>query len=333
MRQGQNDVLIRLEIKPVSDGWEIQLLDRDGVAVLDPRTDQAAVRKLLRAGPGGFGFPLPPAEEAGDLAAGVLHRSLCLAENDAERTALAASLNEIYCRLVDRAPSSDARDMERFGGYLFATLLGDVWWKLVRNKAGRNALELALLCTADDRGFLRLPWEMMHIGDGFLAQEKAPPVSITPHGDRRCRRGGSPDVAAALLFVVGGDLGDDLLPGAEFVGVVRSLDDQEIPVLTHLLLQASVTKLRIAMAAFQPTVVHFICHGGVTRAGAGYLDLYDEETSKPKPLLGPGLRELLCPDPNKRPEVVVLNACYTAERPSNSLATLGRWRLRLPSSW
>ena len=69
------------------------------------------------------------------------------------------------------------------------------------------------------------------------------------------------------------------------------------------MLQASTKKLKRAVEAFQPTVVHFICHGGLDAAGNGFLELFNDETSLSEPVKGSSLVELLCrtpPNPVRR---------------------------------
>ena len=156
------------------------------------------------------------------------------ARDDDETAKVGQILSEILGYLVNRQPRSRERDVERFGRYLFATLLGNDLWKLLKDLAGQEPIELALQCAETDRAFYRLPWEMMHDEELFLAQQKQPPVSIT----RRVKTSESNAADAAppdpvigersvygqatvnltlpprVLFVVGTDLGTDVVrPG------------------------------------------------------------------------------------------------------------------------
>jgi CHAT domain-containing protein len=107
---------------------------------------------------------------------------------------------------------------------------------------------------------------------------------------------------------------DVIRPGAEYLGLVRGLRTNELSLKLHLLLEANVDTLSAAIEEFRPTVVHFICHGDVSSAGAGFLELTDpQDPSKSASVYGPSLIGALRTKKNlPLPQIVVLNACYTA---------------------
>jgi hypothetical protein len=307
-------VLFLIDVKAGGGGWEVRLQDDNGPV---PGADgQPVVRRLRGVEKDGQLFPLPPQEEAQALDVQAFHYSLCQAATCPDE------LSAIYERLVNRLPRSTTRDVERFGCYLFATLLGNKLWDVLKERAGTEVLELALKWEKEERAFHRLPWEMMHGPDGFLIEQQKPLVLVT----RRVAVPGQAEQKITLtspprvLFVVGSDLDSDVIrPGAEFMGLVRGLEAGGLNLLTHLLLQATVKKLKKAIAEFRPTVVHFICHGGLTADGKGFIEFMDDDSTRPARVEGAALAQLLRPDPDRPlPEIVVLNACS-----SGSILNLG----------
>jgi CHAT domain len=309
-------VQFSIDIREAQDGWEVTVTDkRTGQPVLRPGTLEPLVRKLRSVGEEPNVFPQPPGEEA-DLIpddADHAHRELCT-------TANAQLLRAAFRDIVARKPDG----VTKFGGYLFATLLGEELWKLLletaRGKAGGGApaepVELALSWQRGDVYINRLPWEMMRASDRFLAQE--PGIAIT----RRvasATQGVDQIDSPRVLFVVGSDLGtDEIRPGAEYLGLLRSLrNDHGLRLKTHILLRASRSRLKAAMSSFSPTVVHFICHGQANDSGEIFLKLMNNDGTGPDLIGADRLFDLLRPLPGAPlPQIVVLNACYTAsEKP------------------
>jgi hypothetical protein len=323
-------VLFQIVVHSAGAGWQVGVFEERGNKVLPPR-------QLDRVGAGGSAFPLPPRGEVNALDPKALHYPLCAGQE--------AVLRDVFGRIVERSPRAQEKDVEAFGRYLFATLLGENGWQRLTQLADKEPLELALLWTDQEHAFSRLPWEMMHGPQRFLAEMSG--VAIT-------RRVLAPDAPPdrpppprppvrltcppRVLFVVGTDLtSDDLRPGAEYLGLLQGLEqaDAGLRLKTALLLQATPQQLTEAVASFRPTVVHFICHGGCNFNGQCYLQLTrDKQPKKNRPkadeeadesllfshlptleledVFGPNLIQLLQPNGLPLPQVVVLNACYTA---------------------
>src|SRR5262249_37483984 len=95
--------------------------------------------------------------------------------------------------------------------------------------------------------------------------------------------------------------------------LLRNLRNAELDLSleTYLLLWASTAKLAATIAWFRPSVVHFIAHGGYAE-GKGFLRLvHDERPTEMVNVYAPTLLENLRAG-GARPEIVVLNACYSA---------------------
>jgi hypothetical protein len=295
-------VQFKIELRAVAEGWEVRVRDSAGVVLSDPRTGAPPSRRLRRTA--AHAFPLPPDDEAQAIAADQPHRELCI-DADGQR------LQEAYTLIVARQPGPDA--VGTFGRYLFTTLLGDALWEQIKDRSRAEPLELTLAWGEVERALNRLPWEMMRTGEGFLAA--LPGVAITR------RVAGTAAIEAdsltsppRVLFVVGAkEIDDAIRPGAEYLGLLRNLRDAKLALSlkTHLLLQATTTRLEAAIKSFEPTVVHFICHGGYAD-GHGYLELVPErESDDPAVLHAENLIENLRAA-GRLPQIVVLNACHTA---------------------
>jgi hypothetical protein len=289
----------KLEVNKSATGWEVQVRDaRDDTALL------AQPRVLRRVGEGLQAFPLPPQAEAEVLMPTEIDYDLC---NSTEPTLLKTAYNQI----VSRDVGTNDR-VARFGRYLFHTLLGDTVWQQMDAKAGSEPLELALTWQPDDYAINRLPWEMMYGPKQFLAQ--APQITITRRVANTAQTL-SEIKPPRVLIVVGSSLNDTVIrPGAEYLGLMRSLACKSGAKLkTNLLLEASPRRLKAAVESFDPTVVHFICHGEFNAAGQCYLKLRDDEKSDATTqLFAAGLIENLRKD-DDLPQIVVLSACYSAK--------------------
>ena len=224
-----------------------------------------------------------------------------------------ASLTQAYQFIVAREPGD--RGVERFGNYLFACLLGDEIWSALLSRAGRNEpMELAIGWRDHDRAINRLPWEMLRGPKSFLAGEAK--VAITRRVVGTDRQIGELRGLPRVLFVIGSELSYDVISaGAEFVGLLRSLQlaGLNVRLRSHLLLNATPKKLDAALKWFRPNIVHFICHGEWDSDCRFYLRLMDDE--KPNEIfqmrawnLEQTLKAL-----ESVPEMVVLNACFSAK--------------------
>lgn len=301
---------IRIALEAGAAGWTLRLLDPatradfatpGGGAPLLP-----APRQLGRCKQGAMRFPLPPADEADALGAAVAARELCLQADGGN--GLLDALGSL------RSQQSGERGVARFGNYLWRTLFGPPLWQAIRAAAGAAELELALEIADDDQPLHALPWEAMHDGVQFLAQ--LPRLALTR------RVAGATQTLAAfgtpprVLFVLGTEPGEDVIrPGAEYLGLLRTLRDEGLGMglRSHLLCNASTETLEAAVRRFVPDVVHFICHGEVVE-GEGKLELADHRN--PAARVWVGATELLAllsaGSTLPLPPVVVLNACSSA---------------------
>jgi hypothetical protein len=287
----------------VDDDWTVRVSPDGG----EPWPE----RKLRRLPTARGTFPAPPLEElsAGHLAACELCRT-----DDGGVDALAGA----YRKVTTRTVAGD--DVERFGHYLFQTLLGEAAWERVTTAAAAASaalVELALTWPAGERDLHRLNWEMMRGPDGFLAAGGArrsvaitrmvPVPADTPAPERL-------DLPPRVLFVVGTWLTDPRIrPGAEYLGLLRQLRVQRRGIHARLLQQARPRRVGEVVAEFEPDVVHFICHGGVDNTGRGFLELTPDDSDQagdPR-RYGEQLADLLSTGA-RRPRIVVLSACYSA---------------------
>ncbi|MCZ7543143.1 MAG: CHAT domain-containing protein [Anaerolineae bacterium] len=287
-----------VQLTATDDGWTAQVTDPNGAPLL------AAPRTLARVGEAPRAFPLPPPQEAAAIPEDALHHNLCTATevND---------LIDAYSDIVGGVAGGE--NLERFGRYLFTTLLGDALWAQIDAQAGDQPIELLLSWPATDQALNRLPWEMMHHASRFLAEE--PEVAIVRVIEGVAHDVGKIDAPPRVLFVVGTDTKKDTIrPGAEYLGLLRDLHFNNLSLKTHLLLQANTKMLEAAIKAFEPSVVHFICHGWFDADGRSYLELVDVNNAEATVnVYANSLLAALRTDENlPLPQIVVLNACYTA---------------------
>lgn len=288
----------------VDKDWVVNITNLQTQALVVDSNGKAFERTLGKVGENLNLFPQPPDHEAQKIpnTADNPHFELCTTKD-------AAVIAAAYQKLLRR----EADEVVKFGRYLFATLLGDELWQTLNDVAKTEPIELALNWKKDDFHINRLPWEMMHSKDGFLAAE--PEVAITR------RVAGTKQTLARIaaprvLFVVGSDLAKDdrIKPGAEYLGLLRSLKPTaKLRLKTHLLLQASPQRLKAAIKWFKPTVVHFICHGFPNPDQETFLQLMADNGGGTEAVNADNLLKLLKPDPTMElPQIVILNACYTA---------------------
>jgi hypothetical protein len=283
-------------------GWAVQIRE-GGTALLK------APRIMRLAGSGPLAFPLPPEPEVARLQQE--------APTDAALFALCSSadctsLTKAYGSILARLPGTGG--VERFGRYLFACLLGDKIWSELLNRAGPDEpMELAIGWRDRDRAINRLPWEILRGPKRFLAAEAK--IAITRRVAGIDRQIGELKGLPRVLFVVGSELSYDVIsPGAEFVGLLRSLQVAGLNtrLRSQLLLNATANKLDAALKWFQPNVVHFICHGGWDADGHSFLRLmHDEKPNEAFEMRAWNLRQSFN-GATSLPEMVVLNACFSA---------------------
>jgi hypothetical protein len=297
-------------------GWDVRFFGpTPATPICDPATGEPLVRKLSRTAH--FGFPLPPRADADNIPDAAPHAELC-------RDTDGQLIYSAYRSIVARQPGP--RGIDRFGAYLFQTLLGGRIWNLIDAAAGESSLELGLTWPSSERVFNRLPWEMMRAdNEKFLAEE--PEVAITRRvaGTSHLQLG---EITSPprVLFVVGSRFDLVIRPGAEYLGLLRALRDAHELVLglrTHLLVEATRARLEHALSWFRPTVVHFICHGSF-EDGSGVLYLTSDETPGNEDAVTPGELAALLATDQPPPQIVVLNACHTGEAEDPGLIDAGR---------
>jgi hypothetical protein len=233
-------------------------------------------------------------------------------------------IQEVYDRIVTRG-AAQAGDPERFGLYLFHTLIGRDWWDLMKQAVHDQLkrIELALSWPENDADLNRLNWEMMHYDIGHsLASEQ---VGITRMVPVETGEPGILSQPPRMLFVVGTSLSDpEVRPGAEYFGLLRQLRDADMErrVNTRVLLDATTKKLQKQMHSFRPEIVFMLCHG--SEEGALEMQLEEGEDKARRWRTAREVCELLripgrptsdapgapTTEPDTYPTIVVLSACY-----------------------
>ena len=281
-------------------------------------TGPSRVMRKLPDGRGGI-FPLAPVAE--------------LPGPEADRPACC----DLYCCTEDPAVLTEGRQRiidrdlapgigtSKFGGYLFHALIGTAAWQWVREVAKDNqarCIDLALSWANSDANLNRLNWEMMHDGQGFLAAGlPGITVAITrlvagTTGDRWQPR--QCEFPPRILFVVGTTLNDpSIRPAAEFLGLLRELQNSGRRIRARVLENTTTGELERVIRIFRPYVVHFICHGDWDRdTGRGYLQLAPDDASGDRSRYADQLYAAMTVDASP-PPLVILSACRTgsAEAP------------------
>ncbi len=234
----------------------------------------------------------------------------------ADIQALDASRLGIWYANMASGRASDAMP-RRFGRYLFELVLGSAVWGEIVTRAAGAPIDLRIACKPDDWAIMRLPWEMMHDGQHFLAARPGPLVLMS----REIHAPGAPATprifTPRVLFVIGALEGDtEVCAGAEYLGLLRRLQTLDLTLDCQVLRAATAESLQAAVTEFHPSVVHFICHGGF--AGPhGALRLLASDPSLPfQDYTAPQLLGLLATRDAAGtvtyPPVLVLNACFSA---------------------
>lgn len=290
------------------DGWEV------GYTCDGPLRIDAEPRVLTRSGAAGAGFPLPPRSEE-TLWAGKLHAELIDAAD-------LSVLRKLYEETI--GGESEGNSIEKFGRYLSAVLLGGLWPQ-VDAAAGTDPVELDLYFEGDDTELHRLPWEIMYGTGRPLCADTQRTVAITrfiiPQQAGVVAR--APALPLKVLFVIGMPLDDNLRPGAEYLGLLRRMNVplrglkgqvESVDLNLRLLLDATIETLKDAVASFRPDVVHFICHGQVVAGKSSiHLTKLVGKKKEPDPCDAAHLLDYVRCDDGALPQIVVLNACRTAD--------------------
>jgi hypothetical protein len=266
-------------------------------------------RKMTRREGDAGGFPQPPSEEVSAMSGGEPHHALCA-------TSAVNDILKVYARIVGKNPQPG--DVIAFGRYLFATLISDEVWNTISIEAINESVELSLVWAEDEWELHRLPWEMMHGPKSFLAV-RPQCLAITrvvmgaPASAPRLDK-----LKPRVMFVAGLDLNDPRIrAGTEYLGLLRRLEENGLILDSFLLRRATISQLKKELERFQPSILHFICHGWFDNTGTSYLEMTPEPPAdQPARLYANNLLPLLQALPNS-PEIVVLNACYSANLPTD----------------
>lgn len=288
------DVTRRLET-----GWT--------ATISSPILDDPIIRPIMRLdGPVG-GFPVVRPEDLPD--------DMAPAAAELATATDPAVIDDVRASIVARQLGES--DMTTFGGYLHAVLLGPAWATIVAQAAGQP-LELALRWPVGDWELARLPWEIMRAIDP--ASGKCSPVAWTTVitrlvpcqlAEARIR------ISPRVLFVIGTDLNDvSIRPGAEFFSVWERLQRDGILFDFRVLQRASSQQIEDEIERFQPSIVHFICHGSEDYQ-AGELELVSTDASGrlvTERRNAQRCLDLLRSQANRYPPIVVLSACYSGSQ-------------------
>ena len=271
------------------------------LATWQPRT------RTIRLVDDGRGGLMPVPDQPPDAAQP--HAALCGGDAAQFQRALAAFRSR-------RSPGADV-----FGRYLFEVMLGADWWAAIRQATPADGdAELALSWLQGDatRPFDRLPWELMHDGAQPLVASYHPRVAVTRvvAADPTAPGRQSPrpiELPVRVLFVLGASADDPRIRAAtEVLGLLRSLEQPE-RVQARMLERARPKDVSAAVKAFRPSIVHFLCHGDV-RDGRGHLELVPDDANDRPECNGDRLLDILRPDGQPPPTIVVLGACRSAEQ-------------------
>lgn len=300
-------MLVRINAASAGQGWTVTFTDEKGAPLsAQPGGQQLAPRLLGALAADGQFFPLPP---PGDPPPPGTPAAQLLADS--------AELRACFGRILAQQPGQAVA--ERFGNYLFHTLIGSAAWQAILAAAAGQPFELALCWDAGDSSLARLPWEMLACsaqgapGETTFLAAMTPQVAITRRVPGQTTLPPQLQSPPRVLFVVGTGLTEQAIrPGAEYLGLLRALETNNLRLQHQLLAHASPERLKAAIAAFEPSILHVICHGGVSAIGGRpYLELQsDEAEGKTKEVYAEDLLAILAAGPPI--EAVVLNACYTA---------------------
>lgn len=239
-------------------------------------------------------------------------------------------------------------DLDRFGEYLFMTLLGPSWGQ-IEQLDSKSGHDLQLTVSAPALAAQSLPWEMMSFdGAPLIAHARRHSVCrlIEPEAPVGIREFQLP---LRVLFVVGKS-DPALRPGAEYLGILRSLGDSShvagqggngyagngqagngalSPILNvRSLAEATAEKLAAAVVAFKPHVVHIVAHGLMNGSEASIRLAKDVPGGA-----SPGAAADLCSADRllgvlrggnvgkvELPPLVLLSACNTGTQPAEANA-------------
>ena len=218
-------------------------------------------------GPGGLVAPAPPAPPS--------PRSLWPAGGPPPLPSGIAAPEQFLYQLWDTSMAPDipaiykkifvdeyygGADVVELGGFLFRRLLDTDLWQAVRAEAGAaDFVELALRFDAQRYDLHRFPWELLHDGNGFLAQGQ-PPVCVTRLVEPRPAAAGSSRLQAARACSLSTAPASDKESSLAGPGPAAPKPNPR----RHR--QRAPAPFRPGCAVcrrLQTTLVHFICHGDI----------------------------------------------------------------------
>lgn len=304
---------IELRIDKAGDDYVVRALCPD-----DPQWQPQAC--ALRLGQT-FRYPLPPLAEA-QLWNATVYAALCDGPDDRE-------LRKLHRTILLSDPK--AADIERFGGWLYATLLGPLWSDIKqRYPAGDLQFDVACATAASDlEGY---PWEMLFIDNLPSIANAERLISFSRLVARRPVDGQVEPAAIKaelrlplrVLFIVG-EMDEVLRPGAEYLGMLRMLDSAAAPakappttLIVHPLVNASAEQIQAAVESFMPQIVHIVAHGERDNGNTviRLTKLVPGQPATPDPCSAQRLLELLKGTQRHTPPPVlaVINACHSADQ-------------------
>lgn len=218
-----------------------------------------------------------------------------------------------------RADTATGAVVHALGEHLFHALVAPAWSRMEAAISEHAVLELALQLEHQPM-LAGLPWELMRRNGEFLAAgchlgPKFIDVAIT----RRVRRAvevAYPSLAQPLryLFALGTELGDAVRAGAESLGLLRQIG----PVVRDRIVQRqSPERLAHEVRAFDPHIVHMICHGRDAGAGGVELEMWNDDLKAAEYVGAAELVERLIRADEARhraPTIAILSACSTGQR-------------------
>ncbi len=288
-----------IDVETLPHGWSVRVLDLDGQPMRVPGSQDLILpepRVLVEVATDTSAYPLPPIGSPDALPDGIT----------------ADGLDMEFRNVMNQAAAQDG--VQRFGVYLFNTLLGsELWTKIVAAATRRDEIELALTWPADSKMNV-LPWDVMHTTGPDAAFLAASGVQMTRRvagtGDdaRRITHLPSPP---KVLVVVASELGDpNIRAGAEYLGLLRALKHVNKVLNTRLLIGATASDVSRAIQSFKPNVVHVIGHGKMSDDRPVIAFRGEPDKTMDDPVDAERLLGLLATEANLTlPGLVVLNAC------------------------
>jgi hypothetical protein len=116
------------------------------------------------------------------------------------------------------------------------------------------------------------------------------------------------------LFALGTELGDTVRAGAECLGLLRQVGPA---VRERIVQRQSPDRLAVEIAAFDPHVVHVICHGRDSGRGGVELEMWNDDESAAEYVGAGDLVDRLIRTrgaERRAPTVVILSACSSGQR-------------------